>query len=135
MKRDTGLAAATALAALLAIASAPWALSLPWLNFVFKPLATLGVIAYAWPRGAHTPVLRRWLLAPVSTPPGSASAKTASKTLCNCLNVSEASVCAGIARGLDLNGLKQELKCGTSCGSCIPEIKRLLAQQPMATHA
>ena len=63
MKRDTGLAAATALAALLAIASAPWALGLPWLNFVFKPLATLGVIAYAWTRGAHTPVLRRWLLA------------------------------------------------------------------------
>lgn len=62
-RRDAALAVGTALAALLAIASAPWALGLPWLNFVFKPLATLGIIAYAWPRGADTPVLRRWLLA------------------------------------------------------------------------
>jgi uncharacterized membrane protein YhhN len=62
MKRDLTLALATALAAALAIASAPWALGLPWLNVVFKPLATLGVIAYAWPRGTDTPVLRRWLL-------------------------------------------------------------------------
>lgn len=63
MSRTAGLAAATATAALLAIASAPWALGQPWLNFVFKPLATLGVIAHAWPRGRDTPVLRRWLLA------------------------------------------------------------------------
>lgn len=63
MRRDAWLAAGTALAAALAIASAPWALAAPWLNFVFKPLATLGVIAYAWPRGANTPLLRRWLLA------------------------------------------------------------------------
>jgi len=88
-----------------------------------------------WNDGQADADLRRWLLAPVSTPPGSASSKTASKTLCNCLNVSEAAVCAGIARGLDLNGLKQELKCGTSCGSCVPEIKRLLAQQPVAVNA
>ncbi|MBP6251164.1 MAG: lysoplasmalogenase [Rubrivivax sp.] len=63
MTRDVWLAAGTALAAALAITSAPWALGAPWLNFVFKPLATLGVIAYAWPRGAATPLLRRWLLA------------------------------------------------------------------------
>jgi uncharacterized membrane protein YhhN len=63
VSRTAALAAGTVLAALLAIASAPWALGQPWLNFVFKPLATLGVIAYAWPRGADMPVLRRWLLA------------------------------------------------------------------------
>lgn len=63
MSRSAGLAAATAVAALLAIASAPWALGQPWLNVVFKPLATLGVIAHAWPRGRDTPALRRWLLA------------------------------------------------------------------------
>lgn len=60
--RPHALAAATALAAALAILSAPWALGVPWLNFVFKPLATLGVIAHAWPRGRQTPVLRRWVL-------------------------------------------------------------------------
>lgn len=49
--------------AALAIASAPWALSMPVLNFVFKPLATLLVIAHAWPRGHDAPVVRRWVLA------------------------------------------------------------------------
>ena len=88
-----------------------------------------------WLDGQADADLRRWLLAPVSAPPGNAGANTRGKTLCNCLNVSESAVCAGIARGLDLDGLKRELKCGTSCGSCVPEIKRLLAQQRMATHA
>ena len=62
MNRPLALAAATVLAAALAILSAPWALGVPWLNFVFKPLATLGVIAHAWPRGRQTPALRRWVL-------------------------------------------------------------------------
>lgn len=88
-----------------------------------------------WLDGQADADLRRWLLAPVSAPPGNATATTRGKTLCNCLNVSEGAVCAGIERGLDLNGLKQELKCGTSCGSCVPEIKRLLAQQPIALNA
>ena len=36
------------------------------------------------------------------------------------------------SNGLDLDGLKRELKCGTSCGSCVPEIKRLLVTQVAA---
>nr|WP_064495446.1 nitrate reductase [Pseudomonas chengduensis] len=88
-----------------------------------------------WLDGQADAELRRWLLAPVSAPPGNAGASLRGKTLCNCLNVSEGAVCAGIARGLDLDGLRQELKCGTSCGSCVPEIKRLLAQQPTAVNA
>lgn len=51
-----------ALSAVLAIAAAPWALDQPWLAFVFKPLATLAIIAYAWPRGRATPLQRRWVL-------------------------------------------------------------------------
>ncbi|TWC33539.1 assimilatory nitrate reductase (NADH) alpha subunit apoprotein [Pseudomonas sp. SJZ079] len=79
-----------------------------------------------WSEGKADADLRRWLLAPLSTPPGATSASSG-KTLCNCMNVSQDAVCAGIARGLSLDGLKQELGCGTSCGSCVPEIKRLLA--------
>lgn len=60
MSRARWLGAATLLCGALAIASAPWALALPWLNFVFKPLATLAVIAYAWGRG-EGPV-RTWVL-------------------------------------------------------------------------
>ncbi len=56
------LVPALLLAAALSIFSAPWALGLPWLNFVFKPLTTVLIILHAWPRGRETPVLRRWVL-------------------------------------------------------------------------
>jgi len=49
--------------AVLAIASAPWALGQPWLNLVFKPLATVAIIAHAWGRGQDRPSVRRWVLA------------------------------------------------------------------------
>jgi uncharacterized membrane protein YhhN len=51
-----------AVAALLAIASAPWALDRPWLNFVFKPLATLCVIAWAALGRSDDALVRRWIL-------------------------------------------------------------------------
>ena len=88
-----------------------------------------------WLEGKADADLRRWLLAPMATPPGVTNQQKPQKTLCNCLNVSEQAICAGIARGLDLDGLKNELKCGTSCGSCVPEIKRLLATQSVAVNA
>ncbi|MBP6898820.1 MAG: lysoplasmalogenase [Burkholderiaceae bacterium] len=66
-RRETLLAVATALAAALAIASAPWALDQPALNWVFKPLATLAIIALAWGRGDGSGpaqgLSRRWILA------------------------------------------------------------------------
>jgi uncharacterized membrane protein YhhN len=52
---------ALGVSAALAIASAPWALDQAWLNFVFKPLATLVVIAYAWGRGIGAQ--RSWVIA------------------------------------------------------------------------
>lgn len=80
-----------------------------------------------WLEGRADEQLRRWLLAPLSAPPGNTGAALGGgKTLCNCMNVSQRAVCAGIERGLGLQGLKQELGCGTQCGSCVPEIKRLL---------
>lgn len=81
-----------------------------------------------WQEGRLDESLRRWLLAPLSAPPGNnAKAATGSKTLCNCKNVSEAAVISGIESGMDLAQLKGQLGCGTLCGSCVPEIKRLLA--------
>ncbi len=55
-------AAATIASAALAILSAPWALGQPWLNWAFKPLTTLLIIAYAWSRGRERPLSRRWIL-------------------------------------------------------------------------
>jgi uncharacterized membrane protein YhhN len=62
MTRPVAFGAAAFASALLAIASAPWALDAPWLNYVFKPLTTLLIIAHAWPRGHDRPVVRRWVL-------------------------------------------------------------------------
>ncbi len=52
---------AAALTALLAIAGN--LLALPALVFVFKPATTLFIIAWAWPRGADAPAMRRWVRA------------------------------------------------------------------------
>lgn len=57
-----GLLAAIAGASAAAILSAPWAFDQPWMNVVFKPLATLLIIALAWPRGRESTVRRRWVL-------------------------------------------------------------------------
>ena len=51
-----------AVAALLAIASAPWALDRPWLNFAFKPSATLCVIAWAALGRSDDGLVKRWIV-------------------------------------------------------------------------
>ncbi|MEB3735900.1 molybdopterin dinucleotide binding domain-containing protein [Halopseudomonas pachastrellae] len=79
-----------------------------------------------WQDGDDITDLRRWLLAPVATPPG-VSAAANDKIICNCMNVSQSRICAGIEQGMQLEDLKRELGCGTQCGSCVPEIKQLLA--------
>jgi len=54
------LAGATLLSAVLAIAAAPWALGVPGLLFVFKPLTTVLIMLVAWRR---TGPMRTWVLA------------------------------------------------------------------------
>ncbi len=51
-----------AIAALLAIASASWALDRPGLNFAFKPLATLSVIAWAALGRSDDGLVKRWIV-------------------------------------------------------------------------
>ncbi|MFN3986488.1 MAG: molybdopterin-dependent oxidoreductase [Rhodocyclaceae bacterium] len=72
-----------------------------------------------------TAELRRWLLAPIATPPVQSRAR--GRVVCNCLNVAEAELAVAIAGGADFDALQATLKCGTSCGSCVPEVKRMLA--------
>ncbi|MEE5066906.1 molybdopterin-dependent oxidoreductase [Pseudomonas alliivorans] len=79
-----------------------------------------------WLEERIDPPLRRWLLAPLSSEPGKDGAGPRDKTLCNCMNVRQSTVLKGIEDGLDLNQLKKQLGCGTMCGSCVPEIKRLI---------
>ncbi|WP_018410870.1 nitrate reductase [Methyloversatilis thermotolerans] len=68
--------------------------------------------------------LRRWIFAPLTTPP--VAAEKRGRIVCNCLNVAEPDILAAIARGAELSELQDTLRCGTSCGSCVPEIKRML---------
>jgi uncharacterized membrane protein YhhN len=64
---DTGpmpwLFPAFLLSAALAVLAAPWALSVPPLAWVFKPLATALVIAFAWGRGEPRSLQRRAIVA------------------------------------------------------------------------
>ena len=76
--------------------------------------------------GEITPELRRWLLAPVAQPPS--GGKTRGSVVCNCHDVSEDEIVSDLAAGLSLNELQQQRKCGTSCGSCVPQLKRLGAK-------
>ncbi|MDP1606549.1 MAG: molybdopterin-dependent oxidoreductase [Rhodocyclaceae bacterium] len=68
--------------------------------------------------------LRRWLFAPLAEPPVAAAAPR--KVICNCLDVSEEEIKREIIAGVGLAGLQEKLKCGTTCGSCVPELKRML---------
>ena len=69
--------------------------------------------------------LRPLLLAPLASPPG--TARQRGRIVCNCLDVSEHEISAAIAGGDDLDALQRRLQCGSRCGSCVPELRRLLA--------
>ncbi|MDO6385739.1 nitrate reductase [Uliginosibacterium sp. 31-12] len=75
---------------------------------------------------APTDTVRRWLFAPLPKPPGPGNSR--GRIVCNCLNVSENEIKVAVAAGADLAKLQEGLKCGTSCGSCVPELKRLIAE-------
>lgn len=74
--------------------------------------------------GEFSAELHRWALAPLSSPP--AGQRERGKIVCNCLNVAENDILETIQQGADLITLKNKLKCGTECGSCLPELKRLV---------
>ncbi|WP_039756621.1 (2Fe-2S)-binding protein, partial [Chromobacterium haemolyticum] len=61
--------------------------------------------------------------------PGAASAPAAARIVCNCLHVDAERIQTAIAAGADLAGLKARLGCGGVCGSCLPELKRMLTRQ------
>ncbi|HZP92782.1 MAG TPA: molybdopterin-dependent oxidoreductase [Burkholderiales bacterium] len=72
-------------------------------------------------------VVRSWVLAPVASPPPGQSRR--GRIVCNCMDVSEREIAQRLDAGATLTQLQAELKCGTSCGSCVPELKRLLAEK------
>src|SRR5262249_36882774 len=54
---------------------------------------------------------------------------SAGPIVCACFGVGRSTICDAVAAGADTAGkIGARLKAGTNCGSCIPELKRLIAQ-------
>ena len=80
----------------------------------------------------------RHLLAPSATAPVAVQARA--KAVCACFNVTDSAIegtlatCRGNAQER-LGQLQQTLRCGTNCGSCVPELKRMVRASMPATEA
>jgi assimilatory nitrate reductase catalytic subunit len=63
--------------------------------------------------------------------PGS-SAEDPGPLVCSCFGVGRNTLCRAIARNRwrTPEDVGRQLKAGTNCGSCLPEIRQLLAQPP-----
>jgi assimilatory nitrate reductase catalytic subunit len=46
------------------------------------------------------------------------------RTICNCFDVAEDEIDAFLAQSKSLQALQASLRCGTNCGSCLPELQR-----------
>jgi assimilatory nitrate reductase catalytic subunit len=70
---------------------------------------------------------RVWLQASVTAPEG---LRASPKQVCNCLNVSEDAIVQALrecpASSDPMAHVQQQLRCGTQCGSCRPEIRQLI---------
>jgi assimilatory nitrate reductase catalytic subunit len=74
----------------------------------------------------------RLLLVPGSQAPVAIQAKGAQ--ICSCFNVTTPQIATFLRAYVGqesecLNALQADLKCGTNCGSCVPELKKLIRQQ------
>ncbi|PKO94165.1 MAG: nitrate reductase, partial [Betaproteobacteria bacterium HGW-Betaproteobacteria-10] len=67
----------------------------------------------------------RFALAPTANAPGNIPQRN---IICKCADVSDTQIKQALVAGNGFNQLQQTLKCGTFCGSCVPEIKRMVAE-------
>jgi assimilatory nitrate reductase catalytic subunit len=73
-----------------------------------------------WLDGGPTPAsLARLLI-------GGGPAVVRARVVCACVGVREDAIRKAIAAGCGVDGLKSQLGCGTGCGSCVPELARLV---------
>ena len=80
----------------------------------------------------------RMLLVPGSKAP--LAVQSRGKAVCTCFNITDAAITAQLATsfGSDerrLAELQAALKCGTNCGSCVPELKRMVRDNPRLASA
>ena len=75
--------------------------------------------------GASMEAVRPWILAPISSPPKGSADR--GRIICNCFDVALSEIEADAVEGMSLDQIQDVRKCGTSCGSCLPEVKRIVA--------
>jgi assimilatory nitrate reductase catalytic subunit len=49
------------------------------------------------------------------------------RTVCHCFDVAENDIKIFLGESKSLEALQASLKCGTNCGSCVPELRRMAA--------
>lgn len=99
--------------------------------------------AEAWIRtllqdGLPAQAYGRMLLAPSAKAPVALAPR--GRQVCTCFDVSEPAIRSALAgfSGSDdqrLAALQGQLKCGTNCGSCIPELRRMVQATPALREA
>ena len=99
--------------------------------------------AEAWLRdwlvaGEDVARVRSQLLVPTATAP--IGYRSRGRIVCNCHGVAEHDIAANIATCAGpgeavLTQLKDALRCGTNCGSCIPELRQMIAASAPASVA
>ena len=90
------------------------------------------VLAEAW----NAPTVERALRRVILSGKRLDGAADEGPNVCACFGVPQGRIVAAIAAGVDSAGaIGAKLKAGTNCGSCIPELKRLIAEQAAATAA
>ncbi|HEV8095699.1 MAG TPA: nitrite reductase small subunit NirD [Burkholderiales bacterium] len=75
-----------------------------------------------WLRDAPVRELRRHLQLAADAPLDAGMSR--GRTLCNCFDVGESEIDAFLATRRSLDELQRQLKCGTNCGSCLPELRK-----------
>jgi assimilatory nitrate reductase catalytic subunit len=70
--------------------------------------------------------LRRYLAAPWFIVQA-AGLGVRGRTVCACHDVAESTLRRAIADGCDVAALSARFGCGTGCGSCVPELRRMVA--------
>ncbi len=93
-----------------------------------------------WREAAAVAPFGRWLLSPEAPPADMALRSPAASVpqVCNCFDVREDRIRELLARtpgqpAARIATLQAQLRCGTQCGSCLPTLRRLEAQQPVTT--
>ena len=84
-----------------------------------------GWLRQAMLAGQEAETLRRWLFAPLQAIPVSIAARD--PLVCTCHQVSASAIAGAVAQGAcSLAQLQRQLPCGSGCGACLPELRRML---------